>query len=258
MLPTIWGSSCSCVKKGACGQESTGICDALLQSFSYIVGLPSCNISLNTETIHLFIVDLWWGLFAHPFPLQKSSRSIQLVAECHQSSASTKATSLDAQRKAGKTSRVTVLAFSSLRSLKLQVPAGGERSVGELLSSCQQGLQASGSESEGCLPVWQSMLRFAGAFFRNQDLALMQLPSTTPSDLPSCFSLALLAVSLLLMGPRHLINKLPRAQLRQRLWLHCCKFPGSVLRKRLQNRRLRSSLFVYGWFWGTQKQPSSL
>lgn len=151
-----------------------------------------------------------------------------------------------------------LLAFSSLRSLELQVPAGGEHSVGELLSSCQQGLQAPGSESGGCLPVWRSILRFAGAFFRNWDLASLQLPSTTPSNLPSCFSLALLVVSLLLLGPRHLVNKLPRAQLGQRLWLRCCKFLGSVLRKRLQNRRLRSSLFVYGWFWGTQKQPSSL
>lgn len=43
----------------------------------YIGRLPSCNISLNTETIHVFIVDLGCGgLFAHPLPLHKSSRSI--------------------------------------------------------------------------------------------------------------------------------------------------------------------------------------
>lgn len=93
----------------------------------------------------------------------------------------------------------------------------------------------------------------------------MQLPNTTSSDLPSCFSLALLAVSLLLVGPCHQsplrkqmsqssARTVVMAPLLQVSWVGS----GSVLRKRLQNRRLISSLFVYGWFWETQKQPYSL
>ena len=85
--------------------------------------------------------------------------------------------------------------------------------------------------------------------------ALMLLPNITSSDLPNCFSLAVLAVSLLLTGTG-LYNLLCKHTFQSSAWTVVMALllqvswvgSGSVSRKGLQNRRLISSLFVYGGF----------
>lgn len=75
------------------------------------------------------------------------------------------------------------------------------------------------------------------------------------SDLPNCFSLAVLAVSLLLTGIGH-HNLLCKHAFQSSAWTAVMALllqvswvgSGSVPGKGLQNRRLISPLFVYGGF----------